>query len=151
MKSYYKAVFLVACLHCLTAASLVLQVFCNALVPTLLALLFGYLTGCKDVPLNPGTARWATAAMGGYLGYYACCCADTWASELGQLSPEEPRLITSLRPVRQVCCCISFSDGQGQKDPFLFAIGSLFGPFLRLQMGTMRLSLHARVLACWFL
>lgn len=78
-----------------------IQVLSNGGIPGLLALMGCIVSSGMDLAVLPFSNAWYSIVTSGFLGYYACCCGDTWSSEIGQLSEEEPRLITTLRPVRK--------------------------------------------------
>ncbi len=65
------------------------QVAANGGVATLLALGYGL----------AGTHALRETLQAGYIGSLATATADTWATELGVLSPQPPRLVTSGKPV----------------------------------------------------
>ena len=70
------------------------QVAANGFVPTIIAMVYALVA----VPSANVSLQGALASA--YLGYYACCGGDTWASELGVLSKSRPRLI--IDPMRSV-------------------------------------------------
>ncbi|PHT37122.1 hypothetical protein CQW23_24822 [Capsicum baccatum] len=78
-----------------------IQVLFNGGIATLLVLTSWKLIGSEDRCLDSKESRIITALIGGIIGQYCCCNGDTWSSELGILSNEEPRLITTFKPVRR--------------------------------------------------
>lgn len=73
------------------------QVLCNGGLGTALAI-FAWLEAPQGRCVM-FTGDLADSLMLGFLGFYACCTADTWASELGSVSGKTPRLITTMRSV----------------------------------------------------
>ena len=74
------------------------QVLACSATGTVLALLYAVMQGEHDAPVDfsGGGDAWRRSwLLCAYLGHYACCAADTWASELGMLESGDPILITT--------------------------------------------------------
>ncbi|KAJ7956610.1 Transmembrane 19 [Quillaja saponaria] len=78
-----------------------IQVLSNSGIATVLVIIIWGLTGGQDECLNSRDSTLITALISGIIGHYSCCNGDTWSSELGILSNDQPRLITTFQPVRR--------------------------------------------------
>ncbi len=73
-----------------------IQVVCNGGIATSLSILYMVDTGFMDPPLDFARYYDATWMAMAVVGAVACCCGDTFASEIGSvIGADQPRLITT--------------------------------------------------------
>lgn len=117
-----------------------IQVAANGLVPTFLAMSYSFATGGPEYLLGVNNA-FETPLAAAFIGYYGCCCGDTWSSELGVLSKKMPRLITTGQEVKPgtnggvTTLGLAASAAGGFAVGFAFWIGGLFVPVVTGNVG----------------
>lgn len=78
-----------------------IQVLSNSGIATALVITYWMLKTSQDTCLDSKESYILTSLVGGMIGHYSCSNGDTWSSELGVLSDEQPRLITTFKVVRR--------------------------------------------------
>ena len=97
--------------HAVGGQRTAIQVIANGLAGTVAAAATAVLLNV-DAPTGTATdeallacpsvraAWWPTTLLAAFVAHYACCCGDTWASELGVLTTAKPVLVTTWKQVK---------------------------------------------------